>query len=604
MISLDPFRYIKQHNKERTERVKRIHRMHQGGGGRIADIPLPVDTLEFIRDYVQFPHIKTKKPVAPLTPLTLGYWNDPRRTCFRLDDKSERLGGADAVGKTRRGKFTSWFIGCIWHWLLMFPELHAVTALQTGQIALVGKLRRRVRYMIQRLPQCWVGPHERYERGQEFALPNGSTWMVTTAGATEKSASSVIRSGDLDIFHGSEAAFWAEPYETWSSIVSTLPENGVRLIESSFSDSIANWHSQQMLDEDESEFFFRYFGYWYNDPDHRRGPDTHEYRKTMDPEWAAEHVPPTELEKEKEYGLDDSQRAFRRWHFQRGKRQSRQKCRREYIEHKTSAFIYGGNKLCDPDALEVLRSHVTAPIDSREAGEIYSYLWARPETIPVIGVDNTEGGRDIRSAVAIDARTLDVLGGCVGKRSLDSDFAAAINWLIQKLGGERYVCVPERNRGRLLKRELMKLGIRIWHEDPKKAAWGIYTGGHNRSVYFDRIREVIDGPELTDTGHVRQRSPIAKVPWDLLVTEIDQLQLVDGRAELVTPENKSGTRGKEGVKATHPELSMAYGIALYVAPMVRVESIFSGLSALRNRPQQGSRSARQPRGMSRQGGPR
>ena len=144
-------------------------------------------------------------------------------------------------------------------------------------------------------------------------------------------------------------------------------------------------------------------------------------------------------------------------------------------------------------------------------------------------------------------------------KSLESDFAEAIVWLIeQTIGSSRgrgYTVCVERNRDTGLIQELKRRGVRLWSERGQKRP-GFLTTRRTRPILLDRIVEAIEGPDENDDGTPRKLGPVRVIPSAELAKELRGLQDIDGKIQ--------------AGKGAHDDLAIAYAIALFVAPSLKI----------------------------------
>jgi hypothetical protein len=523
------------------------------------------DPLEFIEKFVRVKHWETKEPVCPLEDITREFVRN--MSSFRMDENGLRVSGSDIACKPRKVFLTSVVYGLIVWAMLRFKHLRCISTMQVGRRDTLEPMRKRFRYIIAELPDEYREGWS--EVGGEITSPTGCTWTIMSAGSSESIADKIGRGDDIDIFHESETSFYPEPEALASAAKEAMPLGSSWWIsESTMPSDREQWQAAEYFRSKKGlgVLLKAHFWPWYAHKVKRYAIGSSEYESTMCPDFEALMLKkwPNELAKEIELGLDDEQKAYRRFKYLRGSSRDRRKARRENPEHDEMPFESPDNTAFDPDALEALDSFTQKTSYFRQHGGRTEMLWLPKDYDGhvVVGVDNWEGGRDYQSAVFLDWETGDQIGQIHGK-GLDSAFAesiASVLRMITKSGKDpaprhRYTLAIERNRGRGLGPECEKRDLRLWCDSlTKTARWGVITGGHNRGIYFDRISELIEGPDTDEDGRARVPYPVAAVRSTMLIAQLKKTVVEDNRHDVT-----------EG----HDDAMMAYGIAAYTRAKVK-----------------------------------
>jgi len=557
-------------------------------------IPLPPRD-EFLRKWVKWPHIETKEPVSEITEIGADYLANC--SCFRRNADGTRRPGSDVILKPRRAFMTTLIWGCLFYELISYDRLRAVTAFQVGnQDEVIEPAISQVRFMLSRLPEYWVGDWRRkgdtiYLGEKRWIGPgktrSGGKWTPISSGHTREIADKRGRSADCDIFHASETGIWLHPKPLFNAVGKALPAaTGMLISESTQPETREQYHAQAYLEAKTGTGKFQkaFFWPWWRQRYKRIPRAEDDFKRFMSTRFTAS-MPPEELERERTIGLNDEQRAFRRKEFFSGDAEERRLAHRENPENDTDGFVYAGKSYFNLDAIEVALSRCAPPLnadatggpDSENPGRhpfgrhfgISVWDW-EPTGHLVLGVDVAEKeGQDYTAVEVIDARTYDQIAEIHG-RALASEMAASIEWLLERLveGREyRYTLVIESNRGKALIGECELRKLKQYTETAKKASReakrrirrkGLATQGYNRNRIIDAIGDAIQGPQIDEDGAYRAPAPTCRIWSKYLVDEIKGLQYSDKR------------RRVDAGDGYHDDLPMAYGIARYVAPRVRV----------------------------------
>ena len=550
----------KREQRRKARKIRRKRR-EQRRNARPTGPPIPIpDTLEeFADQYCAWPHIENRRrPVYGLSPIQRLYFAG--RTCFRYDTNGDRIYGADIIGGKPRRCFitTAGLDGTLYS--MVRSSVRCMMTVHTESKDVSGEMRRQVMFAAQRLPEEWTGGVKQVGGVIEFKK-TGSIWLCVTAGSSEDIASSVVGS-TVDVLHMTEVKQYRYPEALFGAAKEAVPTTtGSILCESTFPTLKCHWHYQQYLASKESagSFLRAFFWPWMDDPRKVLAADHPEYSQVMSPAFVAT-MDEVDLAAEDRLGLTDEQRAWRRSHYCRGGARDRRLARIENPEDDETIFVSLHEPWLDAGALDTLDAGTRPPTERvRLAEKLIGEIWDSTTEPILIAVDTAEfGGRDYKAAVAVGTHTIGVVGVVHGK-SLESDFAEAIVWLIeQTIGSSRgrgYTVCVERNRDTGLIQELKRRGVRLWSERGQKRP-GFLTTRRTRPILLDRIVEAIEGPDENDDGTPRKLGPVRVIPSAELAMELRGLQDIDGKIQ--------------AGKGAHDDLAIAYAIALFVAPSLKI----------------------------------
>lgn len=582
-------RWLNRHKgKRRTVRVSRSPKADEVAE---AAVPLPVDPVAFA-ELCRWRHMERRHEfVDGLGPIARDFMAN--RSSFRLDDDGQPIPGSDLVAKPRKVYMTTSVACALITWaLLRFEAWRALTTLQASKRNIINPLLRDIADMIRELPTAWTGGYDVAggvrRIGTELHFDKtGSVWSFDTAGASAVQADKQVRVGLLNILHGTEVSFWQHPSEFFSAAEDSMPVGGWVLFESTLPDAASQWFAQNWLlcDEGRGRFLRHHFWPWYAHPDKRYQSDDPRYVEVMTEAFAATMLP-EDLGAENLFDLDDGQRAFRRWKRCRGGPGDRRRAVRENPETVHEVFAHPENLWFAASAVNAVLAaskastplEVDHPVSAGLAVGIYEMPAADQPVI--VGVDPAEFGPDATAIEVINGRTWDQLAEGYGN-GLDSEVADTVVWILHRLGvveaertegrwvvrgnRSRYVVIVERQKGVKILGELRNRGVRLWRSaDTKKPGYST-SSRYARSVIYDAVAEVVEGPTHGASGMPREKRPECRLHSKYFANEIAHCVNVDGQ-----PDHASWVDELTGktVRGSTDRI-IAYGLAVIASGTIR-----------------------------------
>jgi hypothetical protein len=212
------------------------------------------------------------------------------------------------------------------------------------------------------------------------ALDSG--YKIGTAGSKATG-----RSGTLQFFHGSEVAFWPKAQEHFAGVMQCVPdEHGTEVILESTANGVGGkFHELWVQSINGESDYIAIFCPWFWSPEYRK--DAVGFKANAD-----------ELIKQKLYGVDDQQLAWRRSKI---KELGKALCDQEYPYSWQDAFLASGRTVFDKDQTAIALKECWNPIKRmvlekskfviRDDGELK--VWSDPKggVRYVIGADVAEG---------------------------------------------------------------------------------------------------------------------------------------------------------------------------------------------------------------------
>lgn len=260
----------------------------------------------------EFPHyaakcLKIKTKAGGIEPLTL----NPVQLHLheRLEAQRQRTGKVRALILKARQQGSSTYVSGRFYWRATHRKgcrVFILTHSQDGTDHLFGMVDR----FHENCPEI-VRPQTGSANAKELSFPNlDSDYQVGTAGSK-----AVGRSQTIQLFHGSEVAFWPNAEDHGSGVLQAVPEaDGTEVILESTANGYGNYFQAQWARAEAGQSDFEaIFIPWFWSP---------EYKRSVAPDFS---LSPEEQEYRDTYGLTDEQMAWRRakifelghaWRFQ------------------------------------------------------------------------------------------------------------------------------------------------------------------------------------------------------------------------------------------------------------------------------------------------
>jgi hypothetical protein len=572
----------KSHKSRRAQRLKRRQEQDRELVELIQDLnrvvmpepdlgnrgmPPDIGPDEFVRKHCYWPakdpsdlpeNVKTKTTTDGVI-LVAGNLNEcqedylERRSAFRLDKRGRLQAGSDITVKARQIYFTSLIMALTIWALIRFPGIRATCFIHQDTDDTRLELKARARIIFNNLPWGWaevISP----PGADTVRLANGSSYVFSLAGQTERAAEGQGRSKPAHIVHFADAGFYRYGQKLHAAVKGAMPhKGGIRVAEGTpgYRDG---WHTlEAKATRDGFGSFARYhFWPWHFFSGKRIHRGSERYSQMMESAFVS-LLPPDEIQKEVTLGLDDEQIAWRRDAFFTGTLEERLQRKRENPEDLESCFPPVDQPYFDEGAIARARARTASrPKWSKRVTPlltIRSYIEGNPPGAVVFGQDQAakkpkaNRANDRSATVAIDYETLDVLATIHGHADPD-EHAEAVQILLNRWNLERgrYVCVADVTQDFGLTREQRKMGFRQWK--PRKASRiGLTINTRNRQEILGHLAMFIEGAEPPFEPQSACPDP----------------QLVDEFSTMVDTGRKV-----EHSEGCYDDLVMALGYALYV----------------------------------------
>lgn len=544
--------------------------------GPMPDITQPGALAEAYDRYVVWRHAETSEPIRGISELQRKFLETS--SCFRWRN-GKRLPGSSIWLKSRKVKATSLICGCLGLVMAHTPGFRCGTVVHelTGD---VGRDRfDQMLGMLLELPESWLGGEPRPRGGESITLPNGSKWVLFTAGSDKATASKRARGGTLHAVHLTEPGEYSNAAEVWSGLKGAMPErSGWIIAECTPPESHDHWFAQEWdaTRRGEGSFLDGYFTPWQSDPERRIDEDDPRYATAMSPELAA-IAGEQELAREDQLELTTGQRAWRRYHYFKGTKATRLKNRKEYPEDEHTCFI--SDQLLDSylnkSCLDMVDAMVRTPlIEHQIARGFVCRAWAIRADYCIVGIDTaTYRGEDESALYAIDPWTRDVLAEVTG-HAIPEWIHVGLLWILDTLqcrGRHQHTITPERNNDqkigyidRVLTPREQQDGLHLYRRpviDPitRQQRVSDKVGHHvsetNRSAYIDAVAYWSEG--VQDPEHPELYGPQCQIPSAVLAHQL--------RALVMWPDGKVRAKQSE-----HDDSVLAWAGALRLAEDVKI----------------------------------
>lgn len=554
-------------------RRRRALRKERRNATRKSLTPIPDSFIEAYERYVVWQHQDTKEPIRGLSRNQRHFLETC--ACFRVDENGLRIFGSDVCLKSRKIFFTSLVIGCGVIAMCKWPGFRVGVVLQklTGDVG--AEIYESTWKMIENLPAGWCEIGKR-KSGESIRFTNGSGLAIMTAGSSKSVAEKIGRSGGFNLLIMSEFGSYAHPDVAWAAAKGAVPEQTGWIIGEGTAPEQAGhlfpreYHATK---EGHGSFLRAFFFPWWSDENRRYSRTSERYQAVMTPE-TEDELGLNELAQEERLGLDDEQKAWRRWNYFRGDELTRRQNRREYPEDDTSCFISDDEHTThlNPKALDLVDLMTRPPVLEEALTPVWvARLWRRRADHVLITTDGaTLKGKDHSVVMAMDPWSRDVLGIVHGDCNAAWQMAG-IDWILDHLGctsRARHTIAPERNYDEhvgLIENHLVPASHRLnlwvaryWDPAAKKFKSATQVGyaltRHNRPLVIRALERWVDGHPRPDKPS--QFGPQADIPSLELALELRKLAMVDGKVQ-ATP-------------GWHDDLAMAYGGGLYVADRLTI----------------------------------
>ena len=229
---------------------------------------------------------------------TTGFQDELNR---RLDQQREELGCVRAlVVKGRQMGISTTIAARFWHAVIFNPGMRV--AIMCHQKPATENLSKMAAMFLDYLPP-WSKPGVRKRNTHEILLNMGSQYQLSTAGSAGAGRSSTI-----NLFHGSEVAFWDRPEEHLAGIGQTILEGTGEIILESTGNGVGNaFHQDWQAAERKETEYLPIFLPWFL---------MEEYRVKPPRGFQLGNLADGDMESERDYArlhkLDHAQMAWRR----------------------------------------------------------------------------------------------------------------------------------------------------------------------------------------------------------------------------------------------------------------------------------------------------
>jgi hypothetical protein len=335
----------------------------------------------------------------------------------KFEEQLKAIGKVRAIIlKARREGVSTYVQGRFFHRAVMNPYLSALTA--AHDIDSSDIIFRMGKIFYDFLPEP-MKPARAYSNRKEIAFntPDGkglnSNLLVDTAGNME-----LGRAFTLQMFHGSEVAFWSNAKESMLGVTSAVGDvPGSMIVIESTANGVGGWfwEAYWRAKRGESEYQAIFLP-WFIFP---------EYRKPVPAGFQ-----PSEFEflLQEKHHLDLEQLAWRRWAIENLCDGDEDKFRQEYPATDEEAFLVSGNPVFSHDKLREMAKHIERPIwignlvpkpgypdrpQLETTSRGFIRIWRMPERFHhyVIGGDVASGikGGDYSTGQVLDRNTWQVV---------------------------------------------------------------------------------------------------------------------------------------------------------------------------------------------------
>lgn len=271
-----------------------------------------------------------------------------------------------------------------------------------------AKFLARLKMMLDALARWEMVPprsESKYDTKTEIVFSdNDSAIYITEAGASAGAAKKTGRSGTIHRFHGTEAAFWRSPKETWTSVDGAAEHGDEGVLETTAQGADTWFHSvwQSAVDHRFGEFTAHFFA-WFEHPAREADPEIFSTpaRTSRERRWEVRQV--------EDLGISPEQLA---WWRSKVQSMTLDEVLAEYPPTPEAAFQSSGNSWLDAEWLDELDRHVRVPIRYLKVGRAEVRIYEEPvrgESYVIAG-DVSEGvGEDEASLVVSKHKNGDVV---------------------------------------------------------------------------------------------------------------------------------------------------------------------------------------------------